>query len=821
MQESVVEATAKDLTGHRDANIGIALDNTVALGSGDVYSTSHSYISTEPQFDQMALDQETLVSAVSSSRHSTTPVPSISERREITSPPIPPEARLETGFDSSDSFESAAHRDSDTMHCTESVPRVKAQDSLVHGRVASSKLSLRQSLGIFSCVTIFGGSALTLLAVAFLLFLWAGGGPVEGGTEAPSAWRVIMLRGWATQSVTLTSLLLRVISAAQAGLCTSLVAALLLERRGVPISKAVQFSVTRTVNVGPMEFLYMTMSRRVRKAALKIEILLLFLLASTAIGLQFSSTILISDFGTTGLVQNSNRTIINVAMSPRTASNLWSTNVFSDSSIETVLFGEVDSKVDPTPNHLGISDTGTKRRAFLPFQKEDRINLQYFSGAAFSSVSRVACIRPSMIARLRYTSTQWLSIEGTINYNQSLQDAGQSTTQRCYESSDNVPYCLPTTFNCSLPGSRDPSLYPQWPTAICHLVLNSDDYAYNMPTWNQYSSPFDFPSGSWAHLVFATNIPTSYWKHIERSAPVTLGEPAPYGEWVSHEIEAGMFLNTTFCFSAVNTTVSSVTMTGNINQIEPPLQWNTTKGSFEVNTLQTIFGAESIHKTPAQRGIISIIGDVQDPASPSAFNVNSTLAQDTIRASSKSFSYGAGGGVWQNSLNGLSVALCTYCLMEGSFMSDDMSAIFERIINTTGRAATAVDTYLAMLTRSCYYSYLPKFDVPGYIDVAFVTEVLLPIRWRGLTAVLVLVGVNAVLMWFIAVLYIRRTRFTLAGNYWHAVAQLISKDMVPLLEKGREMKDEDLTEQLDLESEDFLVKIERSPQDGLVTVVKV
>ncbi|KAI1748689.1 hypothetical protein F4782DRAFT_515928 [Xylaria castorea] len=733
----------------------------------------------------------------------------------------PLEARLDAPFGSSNAFDPAVYGDSDAATGFRGVSQDKAEGNPDEGPAASPRLPLRQSLGILSCVTIFGGSAVTLLAIGFLLFLWGGGGPVKGGTEAQPAWRAIMLHGWATQAVTLTSLLIRFISGAQAGLCTSMVAALLLEKRGVPISKVVQLSVTRSVKAGPMEFLYAITSRRTRKVALRPEVLLLIILALTALGTQFSSTILISDFGTTNLVQHSNQTTINVALSLDGAGNIGSFVTFGNLDSSTVLFGEVDSQADSAPNQLGVSDTGTKRRAFLPFQKEERISLQYFSGAAFSLVSRATCIRPAMTATVLFTTDHGLSISGTINYNQSLEDAGQNPTQQCYTSTQGSFFCLPETFNCTLPVSIDPSSHPQWPTAICHLPINPDMNTHTLPAWDQHSSPFDFTSGSWAHLVFATNFQKSSSIQIEQSGPITLGEPIPYGEWASNEVEPGGFLNTTFCFSVLNTTVSSVTMTGNINQTEPNLAWNTTTDSFDISPLQTLFGAGGIHKSPSQRGILAITGDIQDPAPLSAFNVNATSVKDSIGASSITFGNGAAIGVWGNTVLGTSVGMCNHCVIFGGGVSDDIAALFQYIINTTGRSAVAIDTYLTMLSRSWYYALLPKFDVPGNVDTAFVAEVLLPLRWSGLTAVIVLVGINTVLVWIILVLYIHRTRFTLAGNYWHAVAQLVSKETFPLLEKSGEMNDEDVTERLDLESEDFLVKIDRSLRDGLVTVVRV
>ncbi|KAI1154041.1 hypothetical protein F4825DRAFT_207502 [Nemania diffusa] len=714
--------------------------------------------------------------------------------------------------------ENSVNESSSPLNPPGDIAQGKARQHSDSRQDTTPRLPLQSSLSTLGCVTIFGGSFLTLAALAFLLFLWGGRGPVEGGAKAQPVWRAIMLHGWATQAVTLTSLVLRIISASQAGLCTSMVAALLLERRSVPVSQVAQLSVTRSVNGGPLGLLYTMTSRRMRLVVVKPEVLLLFILALTTFALQFSSTILISDFGMMRLIQDANHTTLNVALSPEAASTIGSFLTFGNIDSSTVLFGDVDSPDDPAPNLQGVSDTGPKRRAFLPFQKEDRVNLQHFSGAAFSSVSRTACIRPSMSAELNFNPSRGFSISGRIAYNQSLQDAGQAPTQQC---SDDGNFCLPLAYNCSLPVNTDPSLFSQWPTAICHLLINADETSHIMPSWDQHSGAFDFAAGFWPALVFATNMPASYMEQLIDSGPITLGKPLLYGEWASYELEPGKFLNTTFCSSTLNATVSSLSMTGELNQTEPELAWNTTTRSYEVSSLQTLFGADNVHKTPAQRGILSITSNIQDPVSPNDLDVNRTSALGALEASSATFGNGAAAGVWANSVNGSSVGMCDHCDIFGGGVSDDIAALFQHIVNTTGRAAVAVDTYLAMLSRSWFYSLLQKFDVPGTVITAFATTVLLPIRWSGLAAVLSLVATNTVLTWIITVLYVLRTRFTFAGNYWHAVSQLIYKDTLPLLEKGGEMKDEDVAEELDMELEDFLVKIDRLEIGGRVSVVKV
>ncbi|KAK5630557.1 hypothetical protein RRF57_006272 [Xylaria bambusicola] len=806
-------AIPKVLAARQQIDVGATPHTTIPFGYTGELPSSPLATQTEPLFRPAPPNQGPYGPAVQP-YHCLTPEASQSDGRQMISQLPRAEAHLEAPFDANNAFELSTFRVPNTPI---SVSQPSVQGNPDESLVAKPKLPLQKSLGVFSAVIILGGSFLILLAVSFLIFLWAGRGPVEGGIEAPRAWRYIMLHGWATQAVTLTSLGLRVVIAAQAGLCTSMVAALLLERYGVPVSKLVQLSIARSVNVGPMEFLYS--SRKIGKMALlKPEALLLFILALTAIGIQFSSTILLSDFGTTRLVRDANQILMNVAISSSTSSQKpGPLSTFGSIDSSMILFGELDSQFDPAPNQIGVSDTGIKRRAFLPFPKEDRIALQHFSGAAFSSVSRVACIKPSMKAILDFSSKGYLLIQGSVNYNKSLEDAGQPPTEKCYTAVGDYEFCLPTKFNCSLPGSHDTQPNPQWTTAVCHLGINVSDV---LPGWDRKGSLFDFTSGVWPHLVFTTNIPSSDWQHIKPFVPLTLDNATSYGEWVSNEIEPEKFINTTFCLSTLYGTIASLTMTGNLNQTEPGLLFNTTTGSPEVDSLQTLFGAGGVHKTPAGRGILTITGEVQDPASLSSFDVNKTFAQGAIDYGSIALGVGPAAGVWDNS-GGNSVSLCDHCDILGYSVPDDIAALFQNIINTTGRAAVAVDTYLAILSRWWYYYLLPRFDVPGYVDVAFAAEVLLPLRWRGIIAVLVLIGVNTVVMWIIATLYVRRTQFSFAGNYWHAVAQLISKETMPLLEKSREMNDEDLKEQLDIELEDFVVKIGRSTHDGYVTVLKV
>lgn len=201
-----------------------------------------------------------------------------------------------------------------------------------------SRLPILHSVGRTGCTVLVLGSALTLIALAFLIFLWAGEGPIPGGERAFRIWRGIMLSGQIAQAVTLSSLVLRVVSASQATICTSMVAALLLERRSVPISYVARVSVMRSVNGGPRELLQMILPR-IHSLAAHAELVLLAVLFISAVGIQFSSTILVSDFEMTRLIGYPNRTRMNIATSVtiRSPETPWSKNGIDDAM---VIFGE-------------------------------------------------------------------------------------------------------------------------------------------------------------------------------------------------------------------------------------------------------------------------------------------------------------------------------------------------------------------------------------------------------------------------------------------------------------------------------------------------
>ncbi|KAI1390258.1 uncharacterized protein F4822DRAFT_230987 [Hypoxylon trugodes] len=704
---------------------------------------------------------------------------------------------------------------------------VSSDDTEGQGTKVDSRLPIRQSLSLYGCLVIFGGSILTLGVMAFLIFLWAVEGPA-GGEAATHTWRQIMLNDWATRAVTLSSLVLRSVIAAQATVCTSLVAALLIERRQVRLSQITQMSIARSVNDGPQQLLRDVISSRSSKMVFNAGTLLLTVLGLGALGIQFSSTLLLPDFETVILVQDSETVRHNVALTPDNqdaVSDIFATT-WPTLQGETALFGELDSNSMAEPDEHGVSHSGPRLRAFLPFESEERTRMKSYKGPAFTLKTEVSCMRPSMDAQIQVhpwsLDLPYASLSGNILYNQTFKDNGINHTVDCfkgYRGWDDTwaTLCFPEVFNCTMPSQPDPDIVG-WSAAICRLdAVGMDEGEADIDFWQD--SPDLYGPTSMIFLAFATNADIAdYDINNTRNG---LGAPMQSEEWNGYELYPGRFLNISLCFSTLNTTVSSVDMaTGSTNLSEPQFKWSTNRSTSNIATLQTFMGGDNVHKSPEDRGILAI-KDVQYPIPPPAFTseVNSTSSIDDTSFSEWALWHGPSAAIWAWASNNESLIVCTSCQSRGFTALKDGAAIFEQIVNTSDRVAVAIDTYIAKLVQNFYYLILPLFDVPGNIEVVFSTEARIPKQWNGLIAVLVMASVDLVCVWVITALYIRNVRYTRQGDFWHTISQLMSEPTLSILKQSNELRDSEVSKLLKVN--DPWVSIGRSMDTGKVEVLQV
>ncbi|KAL1799751.1 hypothetical protein ACET3X_000093 [Alternaria dauci] len=132
-------------------------------------------------------------------------------------------------------------------------------------------------------LSIFGTAAF----IIYITFLWF----TASGNKT---WKYIALSGWMTRSIAIAAVVLRTSSTMQAGVASSMLAAIALESTaGVTLPDLVPLSLMRSSSAAPYALLAHTRLGRNRKDWLLIAFAVI--ISVTTVSLQFTSTILLAD----------------------------------------------------------------------------------------------------------------------------------------------------------------------------------------------------------------------------------------------------------------------------------------------------------------------------------------------------------------------------------------------------------------------------------------------------------------------------------------------------------------------------------------------
>ena len=266
---------------------------------------------------------------------------------------------------------------------------------------------ITQRLGSYLIATNIAALAILVAVVNITTFLWF-------GNQDNTAWRRIMIGGWVGQTVTLTTLVVRLAISTQAATALAMLASILLEQSGVLLHNAPAASIARYQNNGPLLSL-LPFWREARRGKSVFIFCLVAALACTTSLLQLSSTILLWDIRP-GFAHGFEETV--PAVVGYNLSNILSASVIDSSLLNGIIrhtpnywtsipqnfpaFAEWNRAV--THEDSGIADTGPTIRALLPVSSEaDRSLLRDYRGMATVFDARVTCVRPD-ITDLRFSS---------------------------------------------------------------------------------------------------------------------------------------------------------------------------------------------------------------------------------------------------------------------------------------------------------------------------------------------------------------------------------------------------------------------------------
>jgi hypothetical protein len=663
----------------------------------------------------------------------------------------------------------------------------------------------QEILGRYGIATILGGWFISLLVLTFLGYLWIDQ-RLTGGDER--VWRKIILSERITQVATLSSVILRVIITMQATIYTSLIASVVLEKYGAPLSQVASLSIMRASNAGPLSLAWaLITSTRKSLSLATLAVMLLFI--STAI--QFSSTLLVSDLAIATIMDTSTIQAIPISMSLDSAIASRQINGWFGRPSAYLPFGEVSPVSDSTPSERGISDTGRIQRVFVPLSVLGQSTMRQYEGSAFNLDSRFVCIRPSVDAMLSVTAPSsatsttplFLQASGNISYGSSFDTAGIDMPPACSGGT-----CFASSFDCSLPQFQTSEIQSRqgFTSSVC--ILNGTRAVTGAKNTTVSDQPVTAESGPF--LVFRSNGTYDIWR--APSGTILDGDyhlsstGLSDGEWITFDRTIGdspsrvLRLQMSMCFQQMAVRMVDVRLTSSRDIDSPSMRWDSAIGELDTAAVRQLLG---VVKDQTDR-LIFTVETLQD-----ATDMNMT---DFFNSKILSSIYN-----YPRSQN-MSLIMDPYGTGRSSILPNvEYQTLFADILNTTNRPALAMQAAVTALSGSIINEALPQLDESASATITRSTRALVPRYIVGLTVVTGLVLANMICGLLVVLSARKHTRYSSRGDSWRSVAQLASEHTSWILEDATLASDADVRARLG--GVDPEVKIALSERVGRVQVV--
>lgn len=666
-------------------------------------------------------------------------------------------------------------------------------------------LTISTRLGRPASTTILLGWVVEILVIAFLLYLWIGPGPAIERSNATKVWHWIMLNDLAAQAITIASMILRTAIGLQATICTALAAAVFLESRVVRMPDIPLFSVLRAVNGGPWSIVEPLICTP-RRLFGSIPAWLVLVLFTTAISSELTSTLLLADFRRDSLLDKS---ITNATAVIETHPELLLYSVNEDqarswrSAPSTYpTFGEI--AVRPSQTLPGQTDTGRSKRAFLPFDTRGRQRLGKYSGPALTYTSEVVCSRPLIRGSLYFTPDvilpqyrkPWPRIHGTVSWHRKSASIGHC--QLGEEDCGFLPFdCAMPFGNGGLPSAGLTTILNNRPTTVCLLKHLGQSVGHERNFTNIFLAIDTSKNSSWTDLNIATDAAASFKNFSGNFPGHELPAPTNVEEWASYEFSPNSIYDITVCQSYTDLWLNYVEAETLVPTKEPSLSYDPTSEIWLMDDIVSMV-RKTDELSNSERGVMTItnISDLTDQdlqqmfqesinfeALSSAGTALDFLAQfihyilDVVKRDVLDFEGG------QN----FTVYFCSQCFLDdGEFLKPDptYTLLFHAILERTGSFACAYQSILFWMTQALYYKALPGFDYRGNATMVYLADVNIPRAWTGFTIVIAVIVINMICVAAITFYFLSRTKYSIYGNTWHTIAQMVSPDTRNMLERA-------------------------------------
>ncbi|KAK8140079.1 hypothetical protein PG984_000145 [Apiospora sp. TS-2023a] len=625
---------------------------------------------------------------------------------------------------------------------------------------------LWRRIGRWGLVVMPLGSLLLLVSIAFLQFLWLQARKAKDGKEPHKLWQTIVFRDWITRAATITAVLMRSVITAQVAVVTSMVASIIVES-SVYITQLPILSIARAINVSPTTLVTLIYTNT-RLTSEYLSSLLVITTCLLALGGQFISTLLLSDFRETSIASppissmhrmGSIPDIVQVGPQPfwtQAPQAFWRFAEYHVPNLKT------------TPNSV---DTGVTFRAVIPWPDEkSRLGLSFYTGKTPTWDARVVCFSPSLENASFTADSRSKNIQGSLAYNLTKSPFTYSPSSQSEDDYTASVNCTMDLF-ASISVCMADNVFTLDSSLAQSLGMNQDVVPPKFITSDNYLVFIfmrDTYDGLGFSITFTGGQSDAEWS-IQRDGPWTKGFHS------SDQVFALSYCSTTSTIYNLE-----VAMHGTSGVSEPPFFELLPPGEVQgddsividraqVRPLRRQLGTTLVNSTLQDRGLLSL--DIpRQKQNPTRYKGVLSQLQDSVSPTLyfAGVLAGMGGTAGVHELH---------------------RALFEDIVHDTGNPALALQAFSTTLNQMKYYESSYRWTDSNSITYITAKYMSIPVGRAGFLSVIAIVAAHLGILVVTSVLFVQRTKATLIGDPWQSIAQVVSDDTLPILTRVDGLED--------------------------------
>ncbi|KAF4876694.1 hypothetical protein CGCSCA1_v003953 [Colletotrichum siamense] len=640
--------------------------------------------------------------------------------------------------------------------------------------------------------------------MTFLGFFWAAAiRAIDGEIVHSDFWNLIVFSDWASRVVTITAAVLRICLSLQMGIFTAMLASLMIERAGVPLTSAPFISMLRAMSASPYSLVTWKPFAMSWKSRLFYTTAVVSSVVITTAS-QFASTALLSDFA-----------MANITM-PREYSDVpWGetgelNNTFEGSKVWNMKpwtyfrFAELSKIPTGGKSSDKYEDTGHVLRALLPFTSESNRNrLRMFEGLAPVLDSRVVCVRP--ILKQLVFSIPAFSTGGSLidldNYREYF-IRGEFTFDT---NSDDLPIQLTQNrngwpFNCVVSAQGAGKDKDDWDLSICSaqggkLQSAGAQYQYYprlldlLP--HQSTKVFLMFNGSGSDGTMAETLQrhgnfsseSAKWVAVAHNWTKTADRI-----WTRvHSPENYNNVSVSACFTSLTAIFQNVSISGEDNGGEPSLTWDNAAARYDTEIIQKQYSTQGSDNVSMVSGGSLLLHSKDTWADRNATRLILDSVDDSLPFMNRGkYDYltdpSPGGTLRTGPKGGGSSRALHYA----------HSVLFQDTVKATGSLPEALQTVFTITQQMQYYEMMPYFRHKSPVSYIMAEEKLLPVRWLGFGIVIGVITVHFILTTITMVAFLRLTRASWLGNVWMALSQIVSDETKDIIQESTLRSDKEI-----------------------------